>query len=122
MSAPTIIRAPMKVATVRDVKRAVRDMDDAYLRCRDMGHNWRQARVEKVGRGYERTLYCSSCKTNRHQTLNRYGVVETNHYSYADGYQIKGLGRVNGDAKSALRLASLQNAIDHSSRHADDDQ
>lgn len=120
MSAPTTVHPPVKMATRNEVRRVAREMDEAFLRCRDMGHNWRQSRVEKVGRGYERTLYCSGCKTNRMQTLDSRGAVTHTRYDYAEGYQIKGIGRM-GDAKGALRLVSLQNAIDHSSRHEDQD-
>lgn len=118
MTEPTT-RQPMKVASPKDVKKVVGNMEEAFLRCRDMGHNWRQSRVTRVPGGFERTLYCSSCKTNRNQLLSRRGVVTHSSYDYADGYQIKGLGRVQADAKSVLRLESLNRAIDHSDKDFD---
>jgi hypothetical protein len=109
----TQIQANPKVATPKEVRSVVKDMSDEFLQCRDFGHNWRQSRVVKVKGGFERTLYCNTCKTNRDQFLSPRGEVLHTSYDYAEGYQIKGLGRVQSEAKSVLRLQSLNRAIEH---------
>ena len=89
------------------------DLPDSYLMCRDIGHTWRPytARVNPQG-GYDRALRCSRCKTTRTQTLNSRGMPVSSHYTYPDGYQSPaGTGRIDGEGRGALRLASTLRLI-----------
>jgi hypothetical protein len=95
-----------KVANIHDVELLAEDLSDNFLRCRDFGHQWKMANAKKVGRTWERTMYCPSCKYNKHQVLDSHGVIITEKPDYPDGYLIKGMGRINGDGKAVLRLAS----------------
>lgn len=58
------------------------------LHCRELGHVWRPNTVEydRPTRHYVRTLRCSSCRTERHQTLDSTGAVVANSYVYPAGY------------------------------------
>lgn len=99
--------AKHKVASVKDVKSAVHDLAEEHLRCRDIGHVWHQYRVKRVRGGFERSMFCRSCKTNKHQFLSTRGEILASNYTYNEGYQFRGLGRVQADGKSVLRLESL---------------
>lgn len=104
--------AKQKVASVKDVKTAVHGLAEEFLRCRDIGHVWHQYRVKRVRGGYERSMFCRSCKTNKHQFLSSKGDILASNYTYNDGYQFRGLGRVQADGKSVLRLESLTRIMD----------
>lgn len=78
--------------------------------CRDFGHTWRPYTAEWVPqrRHYVETLTCTRCRTMRSRLLDEYGALLANHYTYADGYLIHGMGRLSGDDRNHLRLAGLQ--------------
>lgn len=84
-------------------------LPEEYLECRDYGHTWRArtARWDPETRAYERTLECARCTTIRSQWLSAYGHALKGSYSYPDGYQHAGLGRLDGSARDALRLESV---------------
>lgn len=74
-----------------------------------MGHTWHPWRAFFVPKGnfYERSLRCGRCKTVRRQHLAMNGQVLSTAYEYADGYQApKGVGRLDTDARSVMRLTS----------------
>ena len=91
-----------------EVERFAQGLNDKFLACRELGHNWmpRTAVLTKEGY-YDRVLRCSRCRTERHQTISRNGEVLSNHYAYREGYQAQGLGRVVGEGRYALRLESI---------------
>jgi hypothetical protein len=89
------------------------ELTDSHLLCRDIGHSWRPAHAG-IGEGgaWERVLRCQRCRTERQQTVQRDGAVYGNSYSYPVGYLApKGLGAYDSDARSSLRLASLQRLV-----------
>lgn len=97
-----------------DADEWARTLPDSYLLCRDMGHIWRPytARIVEGGRGYERTMRCSRCRTERQQMLSASGVVLSGHYSYQDGYKApSSVGFLSHDARSGLRLESTLRLI-----------
>lgn len=84
----------------------------SFLLCRDIGHNWRPFGAQYMADGYyERVLRCTRCKTERWETITTRGSKNGTHYKYPDGYQHKGLGRIVGDGKDALRLESILRAV-----------
>lgn len=99
-----------KLASKRDIARAASSLSDNYLRCRDIGHQWRLYYQKKHGSNIVRQMYCPSCKTNRKTKINRYGEVVSNSYDYTDGYLIQGLGRLQGRTKSMLRVEAINRA------------
>jgi hypothetical protein len=78
-----------------------------HLQCRDFGHSWRPFTARQVKHIYEQQLRCSRCHTLRKRLLSMRGEVLSSSYEYADSYVIKGLGRIVGDEKDHLRLASI---------------
>jgi hypothetical protein len=55
--------------------RPVEDIADAYLLCRDLGHDWQPFDVHITRREIQRSLRCQHCPTIRHQTLTRDGYI-----------------------------------------------
>lgn len=103
---------PPLFASVRDVRKAAKAMPDEFLACRDLRHNWQLARLVEVKGGFERTLWCRSCKTNRHQVLSRSGeILSSSAHDYPVGYLLKGIGRVDVDGRAAMRKESLLRAL-----------
>lgn len=88
---------------------ALRQMSTEHLACRDYGHNWTPFRAEwkPAERAYFTQLRCARCATIRERWLDRTGAQLSNHYTYADGYLVKGLGRLTGVDRDAVRLASI---------------
>lgn len=79
-----------------------------HIQCRDFAHAWRPYTARRmITGGFEQTLRCSRCYTRRIRELDRRGGVVHSGYDYADGYVIKGLGRVTGSEKDHLRLKSI---------------
>ena len=94
----------------RDVGRWARELPDAALTCRDVGHYWRPftASWEPESRSYYRVLRCGRCKTERHQLLDSRGHPVKGHYVYPDRYLAPpGTGRLVGDERDTLRLESV---------------
>src|SRR4051794_22455641 len=95
---------------------AIEHMPDSHLHCRDYGHSWRthSARFLQDQRAYERTLRCTRCRTLRHQLLDSRGARISSHYEYVPHYLVKGVGRLTGTERDALRLRALQNDMGRS--------
>lgn len=91
------------------VEQAVEHMDPAHILCRDWGHPWEfyTARWDQAGKVYRQELKCARCHTVRERQMNDRGVVVSGHYSYPDGYLVKGMGRLTGADRDRLRLASV---------------
>lgn len=103
--------AKIKVASPKEVRSAVDHLTEEFLRCRDIGHVWVQYKVKRVRGGYERSLYCRSCKASKHQFVSGRGEILASSYVYSDGYQFRGIGRVQSEGKAVLRLESLDRTI-----------
>jgi hypothetical protein len=101
-------RQPVRYAEVKDVRKAAKSMDDAFVHCRTMGHVWAQRTVEHVKEGFFQVLGCKTCPTTKEQVINRRGEIIASKTNYAEGYLIKGLGRLRADTKSVLRLESVK--------------
>lgn len=100
--------AAPKPATPRDVRRVTEDMSGEFLRCHAFGHNWDPFTVSDVGRSYEVTLRCSRCFSETRQMISKRGILQTSRkYNYAEGYLFKGIGRVRGDARGAVRIQAI---------------
>jgi len=101
-------RRPTK--RTRSIDEALGDLDDSSLQCRDFGHSWRpfDARWLPSRRQYDERLQCGRCKTLRVRLLDSRGAQLAAHYVYPDGYLVKGLGRLTGTDRDALRLAGVQ--------------
>jgi hypothetical protein len=100
-----------------EVEQWAHHLKQSWLLCRELGHTWKPhtARYVPEQRAYERTLRCARCTTERRQVLDGSGHVVSSQYAHPDGYLHKGLGRVTGEGRDALRLESLTRFIDQSS-------
>jgi len=88
-------------------------LPNAWLLCRELGHNWAPhgAAILPDG-GFDRVLRCRRCPTRRHQVLDPYGRIVSNQYDYPEGYQMPpGQGRITGDGRGILRVASIRHDI-----------
>lgn len=96
-----------------DLDAAIHGMSDSHLHCRDYGHSWRAFTAAYVAkeRCYEQTLRCTRCRSLRRRLLDTHGTVISSHYDYQDGYLVHGMGRLAGDDRGLIRLASVQATI-----------
>jgi hypothetical protein len=88
---------------------ALSNMNETHLHCRDYGHSWRPhtARFLRREQVYEQTLRCTRCRTARRRTISADGDIVGSSYDYAEHYLVKGVGRLTGHERAALRLASV---------------
>ena len=92
-----------------DIFAFAEDLPEKYLECRELGHLWRPwTAISNPDGGFDRTLRCTRCTCKRIQVLSGRGVVLRNYYEHPEGYLHKGMGRIEGDARGALRLASVR--------------
>ena len=101
-------------ADIDNVRSYAADLPAKWLQCRELGHNWgpHKASLNEEG-GFDRILACRRCTAKRHQILDSYGRIVSNSYEYPDGYQMPpGQGRISGDARGVLRLASIQHTME----------
>lgn len=98
---------------LRAVKQATAEIAPEHLACRDFGHAWAPftASWSSAERAYFVQLRCGRCATLRARVIDRQGALVANHYTYADGYLVKGLGRLTGGDRDAVRLASIQQLL-----------
>lgn len=83
-------------------------MDPAHVHCRDYGHSWGPFRVKPIAKGFERTVRCKTCGATQEQLLNARGdIIKKPGRRYPEGYLVKGLGRLTGEDKGYVRLASI---------------
>lgn len=110
MSAPRKRRTRKQTQTQRpDITTWARELRTDFLQCRDFGHSWRPhtARWDNEAHAYRTQLRCSRCRTIRVRWIGRTGQQLGASYDYADGYMVKGVGRLTGTDRDALRLASV---------------
>ena len=83
------------------------------LLCRELGHTWRPSSAvwDSYRECFERVLRCTRCRTDRHQTLTRWGHVLSSSYHYPEGYTTAGLGRLIGEDRDLVRLESITRTL-----------
>lgn len=99
-------------AELEEVVDFAEGLPDTFLECRELGHLWRPwyAGLNEYG-SYDRILRCTRCYTKRVQVISARGVVVKNSYIHPEGYLHKGMGRIAGDARGAMRLVSLKRQV-----------
>lgn len=97
-----------------EVQAAIESMDPTTVLCRDIRHNYKPwtARWIPQDRQYESALKCSNCGTVRIRRISERGALLASSYEYADGYLVKGLGRLEENDRNAIRLRSLLGMIE----------
>jgi hypothetical protein len=87
-------------------------LPEAFLHCRELGHNWRPNTAGKYkDGGYLRVLRCSRCRTKRREELTSTGMKISTSYEHPDGYLTDGIGRIVGEGRGLLRLESMTRSI-----------
>lgn len=88
------------------------ELPDEFLLCREMGHRWLPHDAEEHRDGsFTRVLRCPRCKTRKVQDISARGVIERTQYRHPEGYLHEGMGRIAGDGRGVLRLASIRRTI-----------
>ena len=84
-------------------------MPETHLQCRDFGHSWRshKATWDPTARCFVTLLRCTRCRTVRERVFDVTGQQIESHYLYADGYLVKGLGRLSPSDRNHVRLVSV---------------
>lgn len=105
-----------RYASPEDVERAVERWGQDVLDCRAFGHDWQPstATYSRDGRTIHVTHVCGRVNADgdphaeRSLELDaRTGWVRKSHINYDPDYLLHDLGRITGDAKGVVRLASL---------------
>lgn len=101
-------------ADPQDVREFAASLPEKFLLCRELQHNWLPFGTPAMFRdgGYQRVLRCNRCKTERHMELDAFGMVIRSYYEHPEGYLAEGLGRIVGESRGVLRLASLTRLIE----------
>jgi hypothetical protein len=95
-----------------DLEQFIDGMKLEHIQCRDFAHSWRPYNARRTEHGtYEQTLRCTRCRTLRIRELNHRGAILSSSYDYAEGYVVKGLGRIVGEDKDHLRLLSVMKVL-----------
>jgi hypothetical protein len=113
MPKPAQNNAPAKPKRVSAnvVRDRAQNLTEEFLRCRDDGHIWNLYRLLRVRGGFERSYWCKSCKTAKHQFVSKNGSVITRSYNYDKGYQMPGVGRLYGNHRAVLRMEHLERIV-----------
>ena len=101
-------------ADSREVERRAAEWSSEVLECRTDGHTWRpvSATHHTTYRYFYTVQRCAKCESERHTEMTERGTITARWIVYADGYLSKGLGRIVGDGRDALRLAALMRLYD----------
>jgi hypothetical protein len=101
---------------------AVQGLRPEFLQCRDYGHAWRKFTAKWLPSFnlYDVREKCMRCDTTRARSIGRHGERLGAQYEYPDGYQMTGMGRLSGDDRDVIRLASVLHVLDDDEerRHA----
>lgn len=95
------------------VKKDVSSVDEKFLDCRDIGHNWRKIQIveDKKNKKFVRTVACQNCTTERVQVLDNLGYILKAHYRYVAGYLLDGAGYLTADDRAVMRLRNLRRGV-----------
>lgn len=115
-------RSDQKLATPRQVRSAAEDMPQEFLRCKSYGHQFDPHTVQRTRTVYIVGLKCHRCGTTTEQEISTRGLILTGrHYKYPDGYLFRGLGRIQGEARGALRAQTIVQDMRYFREVAEDD-
>lgn len=103
-------------ASPESVEQKLAEWDDNILTCRTFGHNFQAGSAVKNNRlKYWRLVRrCPRCKAEKVMEVSFRGRVYSSHidYSQTDGYLATGMGRIIGEGKDMLRLATITRTFD----------
>lgn len=97
-----------------ELRERIQGLDQDHIRCRDLGHIWREFVPSGASRpkfGWRRSLRCDpkrgGCGAERHEVIDMQGNIDSRNYRYPDGYEMRGLGRQGGLSKHYFRREYL---------------
>ena len=98
---------------VFNVEAAIAGLPDAYVECRDLGHNIRPYAVAVVPQlgCYEVSVRCVRCRAytkTRLVEMSTGAVVTAWKTAYKDGYLVPGMGRLDPDGRNLVRRTSCE--------------
>lgn len=99
-----------RTAEPRDVEKAAAAWDDEILKCRTDGHRWEDRRAAKnmEYRFIRIVQVCPRCACERITEMDFYGEVFSRSIDYSEGYLLVGLGRISGQGRNVLRMATVE--------------
>jgi hypothetical protein len=103
-------------ADASDVQQFAETLSDAFLQCRTLGHPWKPLAARINQGAYEQTLRCPRCRAERDDTYNASGSLISRAMRYPDGYLTKEIGRISGDGRGLMRIASITRTIAKTTR------
>lgn len=75
--------------TVASLQAAMIETYDVnYVECRDIGHVWQTVSQDVVEGTLLRTLICTRCDTERHDSFGRYGDLDGRRYQHKAEYRM----------------------------------
>lgn len=88
-------------------------LPDDYLQCRELGHVWRPHTAQVAEGYYERRLRCPRCKMVREDQVSMSGQILRRSYDDTNcpDYYAKHIGRIVGEGRGQLRLASILRTV-----------
>lgn len=106
------IQAAEHRAAEKRLRAFVADLPAEFLECRQYNHAWTGYTVESGRKQYTVTLRCLRCKSFAREVLAQDGSREgTRTIQYVEGYLAHGMGRMTGEARSALRLEGVHRHV-----------
>ncbi|GLW66234.1 hypothetical protein Arub01_44780 [Actinomadura rubrobrunea] len=98
------------MAKLDDVTKFAEGLSDDFLMCRTWAHAWdpRTSAVQRANGRIHWTVECSTCGTIRTRVMTPSGGIVGNRYSYPEGYQSGGIGRIGQRGLAAIRMESLK--------------
>ena len=100
---------PVPSVSNADVAQHAAQWDEGVLQCRTYGHVWQPSNAthNKRYRYYSIVQLCPRCGTERNMELSERGHVYASWYSYPEDYLVVGLGRIMGEGRDVLRMATI---------------
>jgi hypothetical protein len=98
------------IADVHDVQDFAATIKSAWVQCRSDGHDMRPLDVQITeSNDYLRVKRCRRCGTERHQVINRFGIILHTRMEYPEGYQMeKGTGRLDSEGRGVFRAMAIE--------------
>lgn len=110
---PYLRREPPARADRSDAEQFARELPAEFIGCRARQHLWEPATAtwDREARAYDIGERCARCASTRRQLISQRGEVLRSVIDYAEGYLAKGIGRIVGDAKDAVRLEMVTRMV-----------
>jgi hypothetical protein len=98
------------MAKLDDVVKFAERLPSDYLICRTWAHSWDPgtSAVQRTGGHIHWSVECSICGTLRTRVMTTSGGIVGNRYTYPEGYQSGGMGRISQRGMAHIRMEALK--------------